>query len=109
MVFLIDICGGRLLGFENGARFLVRDLEALAQPRRSFGCTSSRGGFSIRSRFLGHTGLLTTFSILAATEHPPLRATPHRRVLPVTLLADETALLLGEAHEAHVRRVSEQF
>ena len=51
------------------------------------------------SKFLGHTGLLTTFSILVATEHPPPRATPHRRVLPVTLLADETALLLGETHE----------
>jgi hypothetical protein len=35
----------------------------------------------------------------AATEYPPLRATPHRRILPVALLTDETALFLGEAHE----------
>jgi len=67
---LTDIRGGRLLGFENGAHFLVRDLEALAQPRRSFGCTSSGGDFSILSRFFGHTGLLTAFLILAATEQP---------------------------------------
>jgi len=47
--------------------------------------------------------------VVTTTEHPPLRATPYGRILPVALLADETALLLGEAHEAHVRRVSEQF
>jgi hypothetical protein len=99
---LIDIRGGRLLSFENGARFLIRDLEALARPHRSLRSTSSRGDFSILSRFLGHTGLLTVFSILVATEYPPLRATPHRRVLPVTLLADETVLFIGEAHEFSV-------
>jgi hypothetical protein len=42
--------------------------------------------------------LLIAFLVLVA-RYPPLRATPHGRVLPVTLLANGTALLLGEAHE----------
>jgi len=36
---------------------------------------------------------------LGLTEHPPLRATPYRRALPIAVLAGETALLLSEADE----------
>ena len=99
MVF--EVLDSRLLRFEPGACSLLGYSKVLVQLRRFFRPTP-RAGRCFLTVFLPGPQISSTTDhilILVTSQHPPLRATPHRRVLPVTLLTDETALLLGETDE----------